>query len=160
MSRQNIRSGDGDDDAAMCVRALLQKHKVPERQHAQMVAELLGVTPTHARRKLLGTTPWTLPEIKVVAAKFGATLSQVLMPILLEGAERALLVVDDLRIECDAVMGRKLTPPYENQQFVAVGGPGRWLIVPSHGISLTAHEVCRLMLCDLEPPQPPAAPSV
>lgn len=159
MSRQNIRSGDGDDDAAMCVRVLLQKHKVPERQQAHLVAELLGVTPTHARRKLLGTTPWTVPEIKIVAAKFGATLSEVLMPILLQGAERALLVVDDLRIECDAVLGRKLTPPFGNQQFVAVGGPGRWVIVPGQDVNLSAHEVCRLLLCDLEPPQAPSAPS-
>lgn len=158
MSRQNIRAGDGDEDAAMCVRALLQKHKVPERQQAQSVAELLGVTATHARRKLNGTTPWTIPEIKLVAAKFGATLSETLMPLLLQGAERALLVVDDMRIECDAIMGRKLTPPFEHHQFVAVGGPGRWLIVPSQNVNLTAHEVSRLLLCDPEPPETQAVP--
>jgi hypothetical protein len=90
-------------------------------------------------------SPWTLPEITQVAAHFQESLAQVLMPVLLEGSEPALLQVGDTRVQCDAVLGAMAKPPFACE-FVALGAPGNWVVVSSSSVTIPATEVVRLIV--------------
>lgn len=153
--------GPGSDTgiAARCVRLLLGRHGVPRGQESHVVAEALGLQYQQGRRKVAGRTPWTLDQLRVMGERYGESLEQVLEPALRDGWVRATLVIGSWRAQCFALLGPIVEPPFRCE-LVAIGNANQWVAVPSSGISMPAHEVCRLSLCDVSPhPSPAGAPS-
>jgi hypothetical protein len=65
-------------------------------------------------------------------------------PLLAQPAEPAVLLVGSLKVKCDAMLGKHLTPPFPHQ-LVAIGGLETWLIVPGSNVTLPAREVRKLI---------------
>jgi hypothetical protein len=124
---------------------LLDRKGVPRAQHAHVVAELLQLGYQQARRKMRGDATWTIDQLECVGAHFGETLDQVLEPVLTEGWESALLVVGTWQVQCKVLLGPLSKPPFD-WEFVAIGKPGHWTVVPTSDFAMPAHEVFRLSI--------------
>ena len=101
-----------------------------------------------------GDATWTIDQLECVGAHFGEALQQVLEPVLTEGWESALLVVGPWQAQCKILLGPLSKPPFDCE-FVAIGKPGHWTVVPASDFTMSAHEVCRLSLSHSKAPPPP-----
>ncbi|MDZ5455343.1 hypothetical protein [Azohydromonas lata] len=88
----------------------------------------------------------TFDEVGRVAGHFGETLSQVLEPSLAHGMERAVMMVGELKVPCEVMLGELLQPPFANENVVAIGVPGSFQVVPATALSLPARRVTRLFV--------------
>lgn len=88
----------------------------------------------------------TLDEIGRIAEHFGETLLQALEPCLSQGMESAVMMVGDLEVPCEVMLGETLRSPFEDEKVVAIGVPGRFLVVPAKGLTLPARRVKRLLV--------------
>jgi hypothetical protein len=159
MKRKSTPSGDDKDELQRMVNTLLAQQGIPERQQTPLIAQVFGFTPQHARRKLSGETPWQMPEVAVLAAHFSTSTRQMMEPLVFEGTEPALLVISEVRIPCEVRVIPAITAPPFKQQFVALGEPGNWVVVPASGFSLPAREV-ELLVVRSRPAPPPDAPGI
>lgn len=156
--------GPGADTgiAARCVRLLLNRHGVPRGQEGHVVAEVLGLQYQQGRRKVAARSPWTLDQLRVIGARFGETLEQLLQPAFNEGWVKTSIVIGSWRAQGFALLGPLVEPPFQCA-LVAVGNAGQWVVVPAESINMQAHEVSRLSLCDpssyLSPSAPAASPA-
>ncbi|MDZ5457382.1 helix-turn-helix domain-containing protein, partial [Azohydromonas lata] len=110
------------------------------------VTPVLGLSRSHGNRKLRGLVPMTLDEISRIAEHFGETLLHALEPCLAHGMEPAVLMLGDLKVPCEVMLGETLRPPFEDVEFFAIGVPGSFLVVPAKGLTLPARQVNRLHL--------------
>jgi hypothetical protein len=110
-----------------------------------LVAETLGLSRANSHRRLTGAYQMPMDEVALVARRFGETLDQVLEPALTHCFEKALLQVSQVRIPCEVKLGPPAEAPF-SCEFVALGGPGNWVIVPSSGVTMHARAVQRLLI--------------
>ncbi len=52
------------------VREMMERHNIGKRKQSSELCRILGLTFTHARRKITGRSPWALAQIKKVAIHF------------------------------------------------------------------------------------------
>jgi hypothetical protein len=88
----------------------------------------------------------TFDEVGRIAGHFGETLSQALEPSLAHGLERAVMMMGELEVPCEVMLGELLQPPFANEKVVAIGVPGSFLVVPATALSLPGWRVRRLLL--------------
>lgn len=88
----------------------------------------------------------TLDEIGRIAEHFGETLLQALEPCLAYGMEPAVMMLGDLEVPCEVLLGEGLRPPFVKEKVVAIGVPGSFLVVPAKSLTLPARQIKRLLL--------------
>jgi hypothetical protein len=132
--------------ATTCLQELMDRHGVPKHKQAGIVTKVLELSRSHGNRKLHGIFPMTFDEVGRIAEHFGETLVQALEPSLAHGMERAVMMVGELEMPCEVMLGEVLRPPFEGEKIVAVGVPGSFLVVPAAALTLSARRVTRLLM--------------
>lgn len=149
MKKRDVMPGDGQDAIAECVRRFLEQRGLHERQQIELVAELMNYSTRHARRKLSGETAWTGVEAATVARHFNLQLGELLRPLLDTGMEPALLTIGGLRVSCQVRLAPVATVPPFRHDFVAVGEPGRLVVLPAadmHPDPLGRTRACEVLM--------------
>jgi hypothetical protein len=139
------------ETSSWCLRALLDRHGVARHKQWAIVAESLQLSRAQSNRKLSGKQPLKPPEIEVIAQRFGETFLQVMEAALEAGMEPALLVIDDVRLPCKVRLRATLSSPPFAADYVALGAPDQWVVVPSSGITMAAQEVDLLLMARHQP---------
>jgi ActR/RegA family two-component response regulator len=94
--------------ATTVVDGLLARHGVAQRQRQQVIAQTLGIPYQGARRRMLGSPPFTFEEVNTVASRFGETLqSSGASQHEAEPPQPATFVAKGLHVECSAWVGDK-----------------------------------------------------
>lgn len=131
---------------AWCLRTLLDRQGVVRHKQWAVVAEVLELSRAQSNRKLSGRQPLTPPEIELLAQRYGETFLQVMELALVATMEPALLAIDDVRLQCKVRLHPKMSSPPFASDYVALGGPGQWVVVPASGVSMSAREVDLLLM--------------
>lgn len=132
------------------VRALMVRHGIGKRQQTTELCRILDLSFSQGHRKLRGSSPWTLAQIRKVAEAFGEPPTQLF------GAQEsglggtgvqpreAMLNMEAFEGPCIAWIGEPLRP-HERAEFVAYGEGNRWRIVRCDGApGEHAHEVLKI----------------
>lgn len=129
-------SGAGTDPASKAPNAITQailtalaKHNVGERQRNSVVANVLGLSYSQARRKLNGESEWTSTDLQTLANELGLPLADLMGDAQRShsAAERATLMLSDQSVPCEVEIGEAV-PEGGFCEFVAVGIPGAWTV--------------------------------
>ncbi len=126
---------EADDAASVAqrVRQLLEAHGVSKRQYATEIQRILGLSYSQALRKIKGENPWTILQLRAVAAEYGESASQLVAdhpPQATEaeppdGTVKALLTIGGKDHECHAEIGNRLSAS-RSPEFVATRTGDRW----------------------------------
>lgn len=157
MKKRDVPPGAERDAIAECVRLLLEQQGLQEREQITLLAQLLGYTSRHARRKLAGETAWTGVEAATVARHFGLRLGHMLRPMVdADGPPPpppppppmipAMLELGAVQVPCEVQISESVTTPPFTSSFVAIGGQHSLVVVPASAISLPAREVDLLVV--------------
>ena len=132
------------------VRALMVRHGIGKRQQTTELCRILDLSFSQGHRKLRGSSPWTLAQIRKVADAFGEPPAQLF------GAHEtgpgtnasqpreAVLNIGAFEGPCVAWIGGPLGA-HERVEFVAYGEGDRWRIVWCDGApGERAHEVHKI----------------
>lgn len=160
MRREGMTS-EGETNAVVgCVRAMLEKTGIAKDQQTQLVAQILELGQSQAWRKLNGKSPLTVPELAQLAHHRGWSLGRLLLPLtvldsvpsqevlatlLQRHAEEAVLLVDGLSVACCVTLGDTASAD-SVCSFVAIGAPGKWVILPRERVTTPGREVLRLVV--------------
>jgi CheY-like chemotaxis protein len=132
------------------VRALMVRHGIGKRQQTTELCRILDLSFSQGHRKLRGSSPWTLAQIRKVAEAFGEAPTQLFGAqengLGAPGAQprEAMLNMGAFEGPCIAWIGEPLGP-YERAEFVAYGEGDRWRIVRCDGApGEHAHEVLKI----------------
>ena len=132
------------------VRALMVRHGIGKRQQTTELCRILDLSFSQGHRKLRGSSPWTLAQIRKVAEAFGEPPTQLFASQEhtsgSSGARprEAMLNMGPFEGPCVAWIGEPLGP-YERAEFVAYGEGDRWRIVRCDGVpGAHAHEVLKI----------------
>ncbi|MGN6668817.1 MAG: helix-turn-helix domain-containing protein [Trinickia sp.] len=132
------------------VRALMVRHGIGKRQQTTELCRILDLSFSQGHRKLRGSSPWTLAQIRKVAEAFGEPPTQLFgahehgLDALSTRPREAMLNMGSFEGPCIAWIGEPLGP-YERAEFVAYGEGERWRIVRCDGApGEHAHEVLKI----------------
>jgi CheY-like chemotaxis protein len=143
MSDQDSKEGEGSL-GALCVARLLDRHRVPERERARLVAQALGLSYHAGLRRVSGSSPWTLEDLETVGAAYGESLLDVILGANLEGCEESSFTIGSLQERCQVWVGEAVggsTP----SSIVAVRAGSEWVIRTAAAIGHeAAHFVRRI----------------
>lgn len=107
--------------ASACLTALMERHGVPGRHQATLIAQICNISVSQARRKLRGAV-WLFGEVLALCRHFGESLDAVFSPSVLQGAEGspgavqaaasypATLLIDGHRLRCEIQLGALCSP--------------------------------------------------
>ncbi|CAN7556538.1 helix-turn-helix domain-containing protein [Trinickia sp. LjRoot230] len=127
------------------VRALMSRHGIAKRQQTTELCRILALSFSQGHRKLRGSSPWTLAQIRKVAEAFDEPAAQLVgLPSAENGladasACDAILCVGAFEWPCIAWIGSPLNA-HRRSEFVAYARGSRW----------------RVVRCDGAPPEPDA----
>jgi hypothetical protein len=162
MRRKNTLPSAETDAVAACVRQMLERNGVPEDQQSLVVADLLGFYRSHAWRKLAGKSPLTVPELAQLAQHYGWTLGRLLLPLALQDMQAlqdvsqtilerefdgAVLLIEDASIDCLVKLGEPVSGS-STCAFVAIGAPGKWVVLPRERVTTPGREVLRMVVAE------------
>ncbi len=116
------------------VREMMERHGISKRKQASELRRILDLGFSQSHRKISGTSPWTLPQIKKVATHFGEPLHTLIDTFMdtdsapAKGlAHEAVLTLGKEELSCEVWIGNEFiggkTPP-----FVAVRQNDQWRI--------------------------------
>ncbi len=132
------------------VRALMVRHGIGKRQQTTELCRILDLSFSQGHRKLRGSSPWTLAQIRKVADAFGEPPTQLFgaqdtgVDTAAAHPREAMLNMGAFEGPCVAWIGAPLGP-YERAEFVAYGEGDRWRIVRCDGApGEHAHEVLKI----------------
>ncbi|MGN6314747.1 helix-turn-helix domain-containing protein [Trinickia sp.] len=132
------------------VRALMVRHGIGKRQQTTELCRILDLSFSQGHRKLRGSSPWTLAQIRKVAEAFGEPPTQLFgtqengLGATAAQPREAMLNMGAFEGPCVAWIGEPLGP-YERAEFVAYGEGDRWRIVRCDGVAGEhAHEVLKI----------------
>jgi hypothetical protein len=159
MRKRNTLPGAETDAVAACVREMLKRAGVAEDQQSLVGADVLGFYRSHAWRKLAGKSPLTVPELAQLAHHCEWSLGRLLLPLALQDAqalqdvtraaldrdfEDAVLLIDEASVSCRVKLGGAATAA-SSCAFLAIGAPGKWVVLPRARVTTPARVVARLM---------------
>jgi ActR/RegA family two-component response regulator len=93
---------------ARAIRSLLTQQGHPKHKHTAVLAEITGLSQPQANRKLSGASGWEIDELNSVCLAFGATLIDVLEPLLAGESLEALLACGERDLACDITLDQQL----------------------------------------------------
>ena len=144
-------SMDSNHHIAARVRELLDSKGVPKHRHVATAADLLGLSASHAHRKMKGDSQWTLEQVKKIATAFNVD------PLTLiedqigdeshDGHEvSAQLKIGETTVPCRAVLHNApvMAKQAYNTTFFAEKRPPEWLIQYSDIPLVGAYPVLRI----------------
>lgn len=115
--------------AAACVRALLERHGAPRHKHSALVAGILGISYSHAHRKVQKDSAWSLEELTCVAAHFGESLAELVSLGETEAAHSAVLQLGSTRVPCRIWLDGEAACAQAGS-LVAIHEEGGWIVMP------------------------------
>ena len=92
------------------------------------VSGLLGLSYHQARRRMLGTAPWSVDELQAIAAHHGETLTDLFSGIKGADYESAVLIAGALRVSCRILPGSPVEQ-HRPSELIAVKGGSEWVVV-------------------------------
>lgn len=132
------------------VRALMSRHGIGKRQQTTELCRILDLSFSQGHRKLRGSSPWTLAQIRKVADAFGEPAAQLFGTQASEpglqdaNAHEAFLCVGSLEWPCIAWIGGPLDTR-SGTEFVAYEQSGQWRIMRCEGTPAPgAREVAKI----------------
>ncbi|AOK31732.1 histidine kinase [Burkholderia singularis] len=120
------------------VRELMTRHGIGKRQQTTELCRILDLSFSQGHRKLRGSSPWTLSQIKKVAEAYGEPAAQLFGAQALDPgmvgacAQDAMLYSGIAEIPCTAWIGGLLEPG-ARPEFVAYEQHGRWRVMRHTG---------------------------
>ena len=136
------------------IQALLDRRGIPERKRLGALEAAVGIAYQQVRRRMMGETPWSVDEIKRLAAHFGEPVFRLLGALVDDTpGEPAVLQVGGARLACSVWPGPEAAQGIG--PYVAIPGeePNGWTVVPaSEAAGRRVFEVRRLIV-EPEPPR-------
>lgn len=133
--------------ASTCVRKLLDRHGVEERQRPAAISQALGLSYQQARRRMSGTTQWTLDELQVVAEHFDESLKELVSSAQLSSAVRASLICGPLQMDCALWAGDESRLGRSGPLVAIKCSATDWMVIPAtDALKQESYEVKRLVL--------------
>jgi CheY-like chemotaxis protein len=136
------------------VRALMIRHGIAKRQQTTELCRILELSFSQGHRKLRGSSPWTLAQIRKVAEAFDEPAAQLFgMPPAIPGladasARDALLCVGSAEWPCVAWIGSPLNA-HQHPEFVAHLQGSQWRVMRCEGTPLP--DACEVVKIEIHP---------
>lgn len=126
-----------DNPDTLRIRALLNKHGIGQRQHAKVVAEIIGLGYVSTSQKFAGIRGWSSGQLKLVEQYFATPPASGMSPrhdprekfVLPSLTWNAVLRVGKIPQRCSVQPGDVLTHP-ESEHLVAVRCLQSWAVIP------------------------------
>lgn len=121
------------------VRELMSRNGIGKRQQTTELCRILDLSFSQGHRKLRGSSPWTLAQLKKVAEAYGEPAAQLFGAQALDpgmvGAcsQEAVLYAGIAEMPCTAWIGAPLDPG-ARPEFVAYEQQGRWRVLRHTGV--------------------------
>jgi CheY-like chemotaxis protein len=132
------------------VRTLMSLHGIGKRQQTTELCRILGLSFSQGHRKLRGSSPWTLAQIRKVAEAFGEPAAQLVgtqsseADVAGANAHEARLLIGTLELRCIAWIGAQLDGR-GSTEFVAYSHSGEWCVQHCDGLPEPgAYEVAKI----------------
>ena len=116
--------------AVSCVRALMERHGLPKYRQSAWLADAIGLSYAQARRRLNGTSPWSLEDLAQVAGLFGESLADLVTLGLPQTSVPAVMSVGGARVSCQLWLGEAIEKANPSS-VVAVRTADGWAAVPA-----------------------------
>ena len=117
------------------VRELMERHGIAERQQASELRKILGLGVSASHRKINGETPWSLGQIRQVAAHFNEAPSKLIdgmsaapSTTSLTPVHEATLIIETKEISC-TIQIAGLVGDGQPTKFIAFDDDGRWSVL-------------------------------
>jgi CheY-like chemotaxis protein len=140
------------------VRALMSRHGIGKRQQTTELCRILELSFSQGHRKLRGSSPWTLAQIRKVAEAFNEPAAQLVGtapddPGLASACAReALLCVGTAEWPCIAWIGNPVNA-HRLAEFVAYPQGNQWRVMRSEGALLP--DACEVVKIEIHPQRAP-----
>lgn len=140
------------------VRELMEENGISKRNQVSQLSQILGLSFSQAHRKMKGQSPWTLTQIKDVAASFGAAASTLIDAPAQNGSDQlqlglpqeCMLVIESpTQLQCLARIGQKITSR-KKSAYVASNANDQWRIYPAENAPSTS-ELFSVDLIEISP---------
>lgn len=121
------------------VRELMSRNGIGKRQQTTELCRILDLSFSQGHRKLRGSSPWTLSQIRKVAEAYGEPADQLFGAQSLDpgmvgaSAHDAVLFAGVTEIPCTVWIGALLEPG-ARPEFVAYEHQGRWRVLRHTGV--------------------------
>ncbi|NIE88296.1 MULTISPECIES: helix-turn-helix domain-containing protein [unclassified Burkholderia] len=121
------------------VRELMSRNGIGKRQQTTELCRILDLSFSQGHRKLRGSSPWTLSQIRKVAEAYGEPAAQLFSAQSLDpgmvgaSAHDAVLFAGVSEIPCTVWIGAQLEPG-ARPEFVAYEHQGRWRVLRHTGV--------------------------
>ncbi|MBI0329942.1 helix-turn-helix domain-containing protein [Burkholderia plantarii] len=121
------------------VRELMSRNGIGKRQQTTELCRILDLSFSQGHRKLRGSSPWTLSQIRKVAEAYGEPAAQLFGAQSLDpgmvgaSAHDAILFAGVAEIPCTVWIGAQLEPG-ARPEFVAYENQGRWRVLRQSGV--------------------------
>jgi CheY-like chemotaxis protein len=136
------------------VRALMSRHGIGKRQQTTELCRILDLSFSQGHRKLRGSSPWTLAQIRKVAEAFNEPAAQLFGtvtddPCLASASAReALLCVGSFEWPCIAWIGEPVNARH-HAEFVAYPQGAQWRVMRADGGLLP--DACEVVKIEIHP---------
>jgi CheY-like chemotaxis protein len=140
------------------VRALMGRHGIGKRQQTSELCRILELSFSQGHRKLRGSSPWTVTQIRKVADAFDESAAELFgagpddSGLASASAHEALLCVGAGEWPCIAWIGDPVNS-HRHPEFVAYSQGKRWRVIRSAGALLP--DACEVMKIEIHPQRPP-----
>lgn len=118
------------------VRNLFERKGIAKRRHAATIGEYLHLSPSQAHRKIKGESPWTLAQIREIAAVFDVAPAELFQEV--DDAEslnylgqKCILAIGNDELSCIAQLGAEIAPDSPLPLFVALRIGEQWRVYQS-----------------------------
>lgn len=132
---------------SQAIQALLDRRGVPERKRLVALEAAVGIAYQQVRRRMMGETPWSVDEIKRLAAHFGEPMFRLLGALVDDApGEPAVLHVGGAKVACSIWPGPEASQGVG--PYVAVPGDeseGWNVVLASEAAGRVAFQVKRLI---------------
>ncbi len=106
--RRVTRDHDGGNLGAYYVRALFDRHNVPQEKRAGVLSDTFGLSYSAAHRRNMGLAPWPLEDVQRLAERFGESLGQMIGNLDGDDGDRATFDFGEVRKSCKVWLGALL----------------------------------------------------
>jgi CheY-like chemotaxis protein len=136
------------------VRALMTKRGIAKRQQTTELCRILELSFSQGHRKLRGSSPWTLAQIRKVADAFNEPAAQLVgmaqdEPGVAEASAReALLCIGPAEWPCIAWIGNPVNA-HQHAEYVAYPRGDQWRVVRAEGA--LAADACEVVKIEIHP---------
>lgn len=140
------------------VRALMSRHGIGKRQQTTELCRILELSFSQGHRKLRGSSPWTLAQIRKVAEAFKEPAAQLfgVAPddpgVACASAREALLCIGPAEWPCIAWIGNRVNA-HQHAEFVAYPQGSQWRVVRHEGALLP--DACEVIKIEIHPQRAP-----